>query len=729
MAGQAQLDRGRLTGLVEVVVDVDVQEVAVLALVGEHVLVGLGQLVVAAHAQGPQGVEGLGLVVDLGHRVQRAQLSHGGRQLLVTSVQTRRPRGGTLVVGVAASRQVGQLGDAVDDEDLDAGASHLHQAGGHLRAQRLLVDDESLVAGPLGLDGALAEPHLGAQQVGAVKELVGPPGVLHAQVRPPRVLARPHPMAAVELLVRHAPALGVKEDHAGAVVREVVGAQDTDVDARAALTQQVLHAADRLGPQRVELGRGLAGVEALGEEGEHALVARPVGGALGPARRGPAVQDCLGDAGGELGIDDLVVEAVVEHVVACGGTGLGGVLLAQQVRGAGHEAVGVDLGAELQGLVLDAVYRDAGAGQLEGQAVGDLRAQRDAVGVEELLEGQQHVLDVEVGERLDVVVADLGHRHRVRGVERLEGVDGGHRHERGPADQHREPGDDVVAAAGGELIGHGPPPEHACLTGQVELQGVHVHLGAGVARDDLLELVGEHHLAPVVDDGVHAVALEVVDRVVDRGRGLGDLAGAVLPEDEQAPAARVWCAPGQLTLLARAGDQVRQVRQRGDVDARRTVLRRGDDGGDHGHEALTCAGDALEDDVRAVVGGRQVCGGQRSAASACHVLVDEPELLGRGVVVGGDGGQVGIGPVGAGGEGEGHTPLGGLARDGDRVVGPLLAAPPIAGVIDAILGHGQELHAAKAQAVGLLDLVADRGVGVQALGEPPPLLGAVLDAG
>ena len=164
----------------------------------------------------------------------------------------------------------------------------------------------------------------------------------------------------------------------GHVVGEVVGAQDPDVDARAALAEDALVAADRGVPQRVELRRRLSGVEPLGEHRPHALVSGPLGDALGAGGAGPAVQHGLGDAGGQLGGDDLVVEPVVEHVVARGRAGLGGVLLAEQVRRTGQQTVGVDLGGELQRLGLDAVDLRAGPGELERQAVADLRAQRHA---------------------------------------------------------------------------------------------------------------------------------------------------------------------------------------------------------------------------------------------------------------------------------------------------------------------------------------------------------------
>jgi hypothetical protein len=89
---------------------------------------------------------------------------------------------------------------------------------------------------------------------------------------------------------------------------------------------------------------------------------------------------------------------VVEHVVAGGGAGLGGVLLAEQVRRTRHQPVGVDLGAELQRLGLDPVHLRAGPGELERQAIADLRAKRDPVVVQERRERSQHVLDVQVGE-------------------------------------------------------------------------------------------------------------------------------------------------------------------------------------------------------------------------------------------------------------------------------------------------------------------------------------------
>jgi hypothetical protein len=50
-------------------------------------------------------------------------------------------------------------------------------------------------------------------------------------------------------------------------------------------------------------------------------------------------------------------------------------------------------------------------------------------------------------------------------------------------------------------------------------------------------------------------------------------------------------------------------------------------------------------------------------------------------------------------------------------------------VIDVLLIHGEELHAAKSQLVRGVDLMPQRGVGVEAVGQPPPHLRAVLDRG
>ena len=50
-------------------------------------------------------------------------------------------------------------------------------------------------------------------------------------------------------------------------------------------------------------------------------------------------------------------------------------------------------------------------------------------------------------------------------------------------------------------------------------------------------------------------------------------------------------------------------------------------------------------------------------------------------------------------------------------------------MIDGALVHGEELHAAEAQAVGGVDLPDQGLVGVQALGQPPAQLGAELDGG
>ena len=101
-------------------------------------------------------------------------------------------------------------------------------------------------------------------------------------------------------------------------------------------------------------------------------MAWPLRGSFGAGGARPAVQHRLRDPGRELRGDDLVVEAVVEHVVAGGRARLGGVLLAEQVRRTGHQPVGVDLRGELQRLGLDPVDLGPGPGELERQTVTDL---------------------------------------------------------------------------------------------------------------------------------------------------------------------------------------------------------------------------------------------------------------------------------------------------------------------------------------------------------------------
>jgi hypothetical protein len=67
------------------------------------------------------------------------------------------------------------------------------------------------------------------------------------------VLAVAHPPAAVGVFVGNAVTVFVEECHAGQVVGEVVGAQNPDVDARLALAQDALVAAEGGSPERIEL--------------------------------------------------------------------------------------------------------------------------------------------------------------------------------------------------------------------------------------------------------------------------------------------------------------------------------------------------------------------------------------------------------------------------------------------------------------------------------------------
>lgn len=148
------------------------------------------------------------------------------------------------------------------------------------------------------------------------------------------------------------------------------------------------------------------------------------------------MQDGLRDPGGELGTDDLIVEAVVEHVMARRRSRLGRVLLAEQMRWAREEPVRIDLRAELQRLRLDAVDRDSGTGQFERQSVTDLGPQGDPVGMQKLGERLEHVLDVEIGQGPHVVVADLLDDRALvgAGVVVVDGRRGHHLHR---ADQER----------------------------------------------------------------------------------------------------------------------------------------------------------------------------------------------------------------------------------------------------------------------------------------------------
>ena len=97
-AGQGHLDLDRLPGLVQEVVQVQVQQVTVLTQVAQHLEVLAGELRASRHPEVPQRGDCLGRVIDRGDRGQGEQLRHGGGEFLVPSVQTGRPRGRALVL-------------------------------------------------------------------------------------------------------------------------------------------------------------------------------------------------------------------------------------------------------------------------------------------------------------------------------------------------------------------------------------------------------------------------------------------------------------------------------------------------------------------------------------------------------------------------------------------------------------------------------------------------------
>ena len=181
------------------------------------------------------------------------------------------------------------------------------------------------------------------------------------------------------------------------------------------------------------------------------------------------------------------------------------------------------------------------------------RQRTTPVRVQERGERTQHVLDVEIGERADVVEAHLLHRDAVL-LARLVVIRRADGHQGRRAGQERQPRDDVVAPAAAELVGSGATPEQLGRAVGRQLEGVHVHPRPRVPPDLLAQLRGEHDRVPVVDDRIDAVPVEVVDGVVDGCRGRGRLTRTVHPEDEEPPVARVGRRPRQRIALHQAGE-------------------------------------------------------------------------------------------------------------------------------------------------------------------------------
>ena len=349
--------------------------------------------------------------------------------------------------------------------------------------------------------------------------------------------------------------------------------------------------------------------------------------------------------------------------------------------------------------------------------------------MQERRERTQHVLDVEIGQRPDIVVADLVHAQLMFGGRLVVVRRRGRHHEHAPG-QERQPRRQVVSAPGPELGRDGPSPEQSAGPVGGELERVHVHLRARVLVDLCPELGGENDRVPVVDHRLGPVRVQVVHRVVDRRRWRGGLAGAVHPEREQPPV-----APGVPTggrgpvqcLLAHPRGQVGHRVQVEDGPRGRTLHH---PGGDRRHERLLADLATVPGDRRLDLLG-QVHPGQRAGPGPAggQVLDHDVQLLGRGRVLRIDGRQVGVRPVRTGGEADRHVPPGGLLDHDLGVVHPLLRAPAVPRVVDVALVHGEELHPAVAQPVSGVDLAAQRLVGVQTLGEPPAQLGPVLDGG
>ena len=174
LPGKRHLDGRRLARLVQEVVRVEVQQVAILAQVRQHTRVVMDELGPADDAERAQGGDRLGRIMDLGHTGQSAQLSHRRLELVIATVESGRLRGRPRMRDVVPGQQQLELARAVDDQHPQTLLGPVQEQARGRRIERLLIDDQGLVAGAVRLDDPSPNAHVIVQQQARVEEVVAP---------------------------------------------------------------------------------------------------------------------------------------------------------------------------------------------------------------------------------------------------------------------------------------------------------------------------------------------------------------------------------------------------------------------------------------------------------------------------------------------------------------------------------------------------------------------------
>ena len=327
------------------------------------------------------------------------------------------------------------------------------------------------------------------------------------------------------------------------------------------------------------------------------------------------------------------------------------------------------------------------------------------------LDGGEHVFHVHIRHGLVQVVDELFEEGFILTDVEIGGC-GGHHHGF-LLEYQRQVGRKVVAPAGLEFVHEIIAPQLAAVGVGGKLQRVHIQLHPAVFQQGFPHGGGQHFPVPVIDEGLRAVFIDVIDGIVHRAGGGSGLAGALHPHGEQQIIAVLGGLPVEEAILHLAGEHNAVRGQQGAlaVGSRAQVFH-----GHHGDEGLLVhvrLGDFRPGNLPGI------------PAAGGHFLRHKGQLLGGGPVVGGDVVQIGVGPVGAAGHAGAHAPQGGLFQNQVGVVDKFLGTPAIAGNVDTVIAHGQKFRRAEAGFVQHFYFVDESLVGMMAFREPPAHLVAV----